>query len=333
MNIPIYPLRFRPIYKERPWGGEKLRTVLGKESPPHLKIGESWEISDRGADATTVAAGPYAGEPLHRLMEKMGKLLLGDHVLSRHPKRFPLLYKILDVEALLSLQVHPPDDYPRLGPGEEGKSEFWYVLAASPGTSVFCGLKEGVDKRTFKRLLEERRVEKILGEYPIAPGDGIFIPAGRLHTAGPSALILEIQTNSDTTYRVWDWGRTGPDGLPRPLHLERSLEVIDWRDCASPLVESAGEKAGENETALLLISDHFSVERIRARRSVGDLCDGSRFQVLAGVEGEGEIVSARGGSVPVRIRRGDFILLPAYLGSYTLRTEKGMVFLKSYVTK
>jgi len=332
MTIPIYPLSFTPIFKERPWGGEKLRTELGKDFPPHLKIGESWEISDRGPDATAVADGPYATLPLHRLMEKMGKLLLGDRVLSRHPRRFPLLYKILDVESLLSLQVHPPDDYPGLQPGEEGKSEFWYVLSATPGACVCCGLKPGADKRTFKRLLQERRTEKLLGEYAIKPGDGISIPAGRLHTAGPSSLILEIQTNSDTTYRVWDWGRTGPDGKPRDLHLEQALEVIDWKDSASPLVEPAREKAGDNETDLLLISDQFTIERVSVKKNYQDLCDGGRFQVLSAVEGEGEIVPARAGALPVRIRRGDFILLPAYLGAYTVRSEKGVVFLKSYVT-
>jgi mannose-6-phosphate isomerase len=332
MTTPLYPLRFTPIFKERPWGGDKIRTVLGKEAPAHLKIGESWEISDRGSDATAVADGPCAGIALHRLMETMGKLLLGDRVLSRHPKRFPLLYKILDVEALLSLQVHPPDGYPNLRPGEEGKSEFWYVLSASPGASVFCGLKAGADKRTFKRLLNERRVEKLLGEYAIAPGAGISIPAGRLHTAGPSSLILEIQTNSDTTYRVWDWGRTGADGKPRELHLEQALEVIDWKDGASPLVEPAREKTGENEIALLLITEHFTVERVAVKKRYDDLCDGSRFQVLSAVEGEGEIVPERAGSGPVRIRRGDFILLPAYLGAYTLRTDQGVTVLKSYIT-
>lgn len=332
MTIPIYPLRFTPIFKERPWGGDKIRTVLGKEAPAHLKIGESWEISDRGADATAVADGPYAGLPLHLLMERMGNLLLGDRVLARHPKRFPLLYKILDVEALLSLQVHPPDDYPNLKPGEEGKSEFWYVLSASPGACVFCGLKGGADKRTFKRLLQERRVEKLLGEYAIAPGEGISIPAGRLHTAGPSSLILEIQTNSDTTYRVWDWGRKGPDGKPRDLHLEQALEVIDWKDSASPLVEPARERTGDNETDLLLISDHFTVERVGVKKRYDDLCDGARFQVLSAVEGAGELAAERAGPQSVRIRRGDFVLLPAYLGAYTVRSEKGVVLLKSYVT-
>jgi len=332
MNIPIYPLRFKPIYKERPWGGNKLREILGKEAPPHLRIGESWEISDRGADATVVAEGHYAGLTLHGLMEAMGNRLLGDRVISRHPKRFPLLYKILDVEALLSLQVHPPDDYPNLQPGEEGKSEFWYVLAASPGASVICGLKEGADKRTFKRLLQEHRVEKLLTEYAIATGDGIFIPAGRIHTASPSCLIAEIQTNSDTTYRVWDWGRVGADGKPRQLHLEQALEVIDWKDRAPPRVEPDREQTGENEIALLLISEQFTVERIRVKARYEDVCDGRRFEVLTGVEGEGEIAAARAGGVSIRIRKGDFILLPAYLGDYTIRTDKGITVLKSYVT-
>ena len=330
--LNLYPLKFKPLYLPKPWGGQKLKLELGRDIPPHSRIGESWEISDRGGDSTSVINGKYAGMTLHSLIKNLGPRLLGDSPAAHPQPRFPLLYKILDVEALLSLQVHPPDGYSGLSPGEGGKTEFWYVLSAGPKAKVVSGLKEGMDRVKFERLLKTNHPEKAVREISIRQGDGIFIPAGRVHTISPSCLILEIQQNSNTTYRISDWGRMGLNGRPRSLHLKSALEVINFEDASSALVQPLSEKEGSNTISFLLICPYFTVELLDLQENYSDACRGDHFQVLSCVEGRGTI--DLGGPSPDQwsLRKGDFYLLPAYLGPYRLIPEETMTVLKSYVS-
>ncbi len=329
MTVSLYPLKFHPRFKVKPWGGRKLETLLGKPIPPHEKIGESWEIADRGKDSTPVANGEYAGQTLHSLIKVLGNRLLGDGVAAGRYRRFPLLYKILDVDALISLQVHPPDGYARQHEGDLGKVEMWYVLQADPGTSIIAGLREGVDCKRFEELLGQKHVEKAVRQVEVKAGDAVFIPPGRLHSISPSCLMVEIQENSDVTYRVYDWGRMGVDGRPRPLHLKQAMDVVNFDDRESPLIQPLKEKSGENEVQLLADCPAFTVELLRLKEDYRDSCRGRSFQVLIGLEGEGTIET---GGHRTSLSPGEFVLLPAYLGPYTITPRDNLKILKSYVS-
>jgi len=332
MNHPLYPLSFQPLFQVKPWGGNKLARLLGKPADPHLKVGESWEISDRGKDSTPVAGGPYRGKTLHELISLLENRLLGDLVWARRPARFPLLYKILDVEAVLSVQVHPGEEYAREHAGEGGKPEMWYVLQADRGAGVVCGLKTGVTRRRFREAVRNGHVEKTLCEYPACSGESYFIAPGQVHTIIPSCLIIEIQANSDVTYRIYDWGRTGADGSPRELHVEHALKVIDFGQGQSPLIEPVGETRGKNRESLLASCPEFTVEKLELAEPYADACRGRRFQVLTALEGRGKIEAVSRPGEAWDLRAGDFCLLPAYLGEYRVLPAGRLSYLKSYPT-
>src|SRR4051794_32709991 len=198
----LYPLTFHPIFKERVWGGRKLETLFGKRLPPARPIGESWEISDRPGDSSVIANGPFAGKDLHWLMENHGEELLGkaDAVKGR----FPLLIKILDAQDALSLQVHPPE-HKALELMGEPKTEMWYIADAAPNAELFVGLKRGVTRHEFENKLRSGSVAECFHRVGVAKDDAMFLPSGRVHALGAGLVIFEIQQNSDTTYRVFDW--------------------------------------------------------------------------------------------------------------------------------
>lgn len=230
-------LRFQPIYQERVWGGRLLENSLGRLLPAGRPIGESWEIVDRGPIQSVVRGGAFDGQTLRTLVERHGPALMGP---SWDPARpFPILVKWLDCRERLSLQVHPP-----VGEGgSEPKSECWLVAETAPGAHLFAGFKPGVTRAAFEAALRDGTVEKCLHRFPVAAGDSLYVPSGRLHAIDAGNLILEIQENSDTTYRVYDWGRKGLDGKPRPLHVEESLRSIIWDDHEPAPVRAAPTSA------------------------------------------------------------------------------------------
>jgi len=220
----LYPLTFRPIFKERIWGGRALEQLYGKSLPPKVPIGESWEISDRPGDASVIANGPLAGKDLRWLMENHERELLGDAKSANG--RFPLLIKILDAQEKLSLQVHPPARKAAELKGEP-KTEAWYIADAAPGAELYVGLKRGVTREEFERKIQSGEVAECFHRVPVRAGDTMFLPSGRVHAIGAGLVIFEIQQNSDTTYRVFDWNRVGTDGKPRTCTLpNRSPALI-----------------------------------------------------------------------------------------------------------
>lgn len=221
------PLVFRPLYQERVWGGRRLESVFGRQLPPGRPIGESWELVDRPEAQSVVDGGPLAGATLHDLWTRHRDAVFGPH--APDAARFPLLAKILDARETLSVQVHPPARVAeRLG--AEPKTEMWYVLEAEEDAAVYAGFRAGVTRGAFERALGDGSVEGLLHRIPVAAGDAITIPSGRCHAIGAGCLIAEIQQNSDSTYRVYDWNRVGLDGRPRELHLCESMESIDFND-------------------------------------------------------------------------------------------------------
>jgi mannose-6-phosphate isomerase len=311
-----YPIRFKEIYKEVVWGGSRLKTLLGKAIPGD-KTGESWEISDHGADTSVVAEGAYAGETLRTLREKYPVEILGTALASKYKDCFPLLLKFIDTDDTLSVQVHPDDAYACAHEhGACGKTEAWYIIHAEPGARLIKGLKAGTRKQDFKRLLAEGRVEECLNSFEAVPGDVIPIAAGTLHAIGKGILLAEIQQTSDLTYRVHDWGRMGLDGKPRQMHLEKALDVIHFGvadDC--PKVPSR-PKVGMQRMAecCQLALDVLTLE--------GGFYEsapcGERFEVLCAVEGRGSIVWQDGG---LEFKAGTSFLVPAAIGSYSIKSN------------
>jgi len=227
--IHVTPILFEPLPMERVWGGRRLETLLGKRLPHGAVIGELWEMVDREDAQSVVHEGPLRGKTLHELWTGHRESVFGRKHLGNRSPRFPLLAKLLDARDRLSVQVHPPAS--RSGElGGESKTECWYFLHAPEGSSVYAGLKKGVMREDFERAMREGTVEETLHRIPARTGGSIFIPSGRLHAIGEGLLIVEIQENSDTTYRVFDWNRTGLDGKPRELHPSHSLASVDFGD-------------------------------------------------------------------------------------------------------
>ncbi|MFN0127201.1 MAG: type I phosphomannose isomerase catalytic subunit [Verrucomicrobiales bacterium] len=229
------PLTFQPVYMERPWGGRSLQRLYARPlPPPPARIGESWEIVDRDDCQSVVAEGALTGVTLHTVWRDYRREIFGEAALAHPSPRFPLLLKILDAAETLSIQVHPPAEMAvRLG--GEPKTEMWYVAEAAPDSALFVGVRPGVDRERFRAALADGTVADLVPRLPVRAGDSIFIPSGRLHAIGAGLVIFEIQQNSDTTYRVFDWNRTGLDGRPRALHIEESLACIDFDDTSPTL--------------------------------------------------------------------------------------------------
>ncbi len=328
----IYPLTFIPVFRDYIWGGRHLGTLFGRELPPGI-VAESWDISGHPSSPTKVASGHWEGRTLNEVLEELGTDLVGtrfSEMLTRG--KFPLLVKLLDANASLSVQVHPDDPYARAHEdGELGKSEMWYVLHAEPDAELVYGLAVGVTPESFREAIENSTLEEQLHRVPIAAGDCVHISPGTVHSLLAGAVVAEIQQNSDTTYRVYDWGRVGEDGEPRPLHVEKALDVIDWQ-CVEPKKvepEPIAEEEGM-EHSLLVRDPKFVVERLVLESGAGfsGRCDGTTFEIWGCLEGAGHVGWA-GQALPVEAVR--FVLLPAALGEYVIRAEESGLFLRVYM--
>ena len=318
----LYPLTFRPIFKERVWGGRSLARLYGKPLPTGVPIGESWEISDRPGDASVITHGPLAGKDLHWLVENHRADLLGNARLESG--RFPLLIKLLDAREKLSLQVHPPAAKAAELRGDP-KTEMWFIAEAAPGAELYVGLKHGVTRAGFERRIRDGSVAECFHRVPVRAGDAMLLPSGRVHAIGSGLVIFEIQQNSDTTYRVFDWNRIGLDGQPRELHVAQSLASIDFDDF-EPAQAGGEETSGINCLVRKLVSDPlFNVDLFRAQSDGVIPLPASRMQIIGVVAGE---VRVSGSFAPV-LCAGDFCLLPACLPQVELIATPDAQFLRT----
>ncbi|HEU5397581.1 MAG TPA: type I phosphomannose isomerase catalytic subunit, partial [Verrucomicrobiae bacterium] len=275
----LYPFTFHPIFKERIWGGRELEKIYGKKLPPNQSIGESWEISDRPGDESVVANGPFAGKSLRRLMEQFPREILGDARPAAN-QHFPLLCKILDAREKLSLQVHPPAARAAELKGEP-KTEMWFIADAAPGAELFVGLKRGVSRAEFEKKISDGTVADCFHRVPVRAGDTMFLPSGRVHAIGAGLVIFEIQQNSDTTYRVFDWNRVGLDGKPRELHVGQSLASIDFNDFEPGLVSQPFARDGRILKRVLVQDPLFHVEQWKLDAGGGTPLTARTLQILA----------------------------------------------------
>lgn len=311
MSIKPYPLQFKAEMKERIWGGRALED-FGLALPPGA-IGEGWMISDHPNGITRVMNGPLQGLGLDQVREKYGKEWFGTHGSAASNGRFPLLIKLLDCNDNLSVQVHPTDDYIGLPQGESGKTEMWYILSAKPDAKIIYGLKENMDAKAMSRAMEEGLVMDTLHEVSVKAGDAFYIPAGTVHALCSGVVVAEIQQNSDTTYRLYDYNRPGLDGKLRELHVEESLRVIAYDNAGASRMNTMNMEPGEWLT--IASSPYFLVEKGLIEDSEAAATSPDSFVILVIAEGEGRLSWEEGEQ---SVRAGECFLLPATLGRYEL---------------
>ena len=302
LSMDVYPFRFEPIYLEKIWGGRNLERLFGRRLPDGQKIGESWELADLEEGVSVVANGPLAGTTLTELTRQLGSDLLGGAA-ALDSGRFPLLLKLLDANDTLSLQVHPDADaVAQIGPPAALKTECWYVLD-SRGGYIYKGVKAGVDADRFRQAIETDTCEDVCVRFDVAAGDFHYLPAGTVHALGKGVVVAEVQTPSDTTYRVTDWGRG------REIHIERSMQCIHFE----PPDDAVPGQAGD----CLLATDDFTVHR---RATPAGECGfaGGRCTAWMVLSGGGGISSGSGGAEPVAFAAGDTVLLPAAMRDVTV---------------
>jgi mannose-6-phosphate isomerase len=293
-------LRFIPLYQERVWGGRSFSSALGRTLPSEKLIGESWELVDRPEAQSVVSGGAWGSLTLRALLERHGAEVMGPAYPKDKP--FPVLVKWLDCRERLSLQVHPPAAI-AAGLGGEPKTENWYIAETSPGANLIVGLKKGVTRASFEKALSEGTLEQCVHRFPVAPGDSIFVESGRIHAIDAGNLILEIQQNSDTTYRVYDWGRVGLDGKPRTLHVSQSLKSIQWDDFEPTPTRGAPTSGVLAECA------HFQIRRLVLDRGEKlEFAGREQPRILSLVTGS--LLQQGPGRGSEILSRGDNVLLP-----------------------
>lgn len=308
----LQPLVFEPLLMERVWGGRRLETLLHKRLPSGTRFGESWEIVDRPDAQSVVHDGPLQGRTLHELWTEFREPVFGTGL--PESGRFPLLFKLLDAQERLSVQVHPPASV-AAQLGGEPKTEMWYLIDALLESDLYTGLKSGVTRENFVAALNEGRVADLIHNIPVHRGDAFFIPSGRIHAIGAGNLIFEVQQNSDTTYRVFDWNRLGLDGKPRELHVAESLQSINFNDPEPGVVEPRGES--------VVACAYFAVEKwtLDGPRNASE----PGFAVFTVVAGRLECAGRE-------FAMGDFFLLPATLADRELKPlEDGTILLRTTI--
>lgn len=317
----LYPLTFQPIFKERIWGGRNLERLYRKLLPPKVPIGESWEITDRPEGVSVIANGPLAGKDLRWLMENHRANLLGK---ASSAQRFPLLVKILDCQETLSVQVHPPAKVAAELRGEP-KTEIWYIADATPDAALYVGLKNGVTRVDFETRIPNGTVADALHRIKVQAGDVMFLPSGRVHAIGGGNVIFEIQQNSDTTYRVFDWNRVGLDGKPRELHVRESLASIDFNDHEPRLIGSKYSRNPKFAVRYLVHDPLFYIDACKVKRGERFYLSAKTLQILALIKGRLRVTY---GEHEVRLEPGGFVVLPASLGRVTVNAETQIEFLQ-----
>ena len=325
----LYPLEFEPIIKTLLWGGRRLGTVLHKPIGEGDRYAESWELSDHGEDVSQVKSGSLAGQTLRSLIHSRGAELLGKNFTKN--SQFPLLVKFLDANQVLSVQVHPNDELGQKLAGDNGKTETWVIIHTEPGSKIYAGLKTGVTREQFAAGMASGDVEPLLHAFEAKPGDCVMIPAGTVHAIGAGIVLAEIQQMSDATFRVFDWGRVGPDGLPRKLHPAESLESTNFEAGPVDPLAVVPEPIEGGVREPLSRCDFFRVDRFRLQSGKSaTIGRPDRFTIVIGLEGTA-LIRYEGETFTLGL--GQTMLLPAAIGpvEVTGGAATGAVFLTCVV--
>ncbi len=324
--IPLYPLKFKPIAKEKIWGGQKLGSILKKEISHLENCGETWEISGVEGNISVVDQGPLVGETLPELISTYGDRLVGATVKEKYGLNFPLLVKFIDADQDLSIQVHPDDHLARSRGELNGKTEMWYIFQADEGSELICGFNRPVQAVEYLERLHQGSLMEILNREKVEPGDAFFIPAGRVHTIGRGLLLAEIQQTSDLTYRIYDFDRVDKQGQKRELHTEQALEAIDftfypeYKTEYDPLI---------NREALLADCEYFTVNRLYFNQQTSrDYTSIDSFVIYVCTAGQLEI---HWDHQFITVGKGEAILLPAVIKSLLLIPKDEFTLLEAFV--
>ena len=322
--MPLYPLRFEPTYQYRLWGGRRLSNLLSIPLPGDGPIGEAWLLSDRDDHQSQVANGPLKGQTIGELIELFRDLLMGRSA-SRF-RRFPLLLKFLDAREMLSVQVHPSDAHPDLIPaGETGKTEAWVVIEAGNGSRIYAGLKPGTTAGDLRHSLTTGAIADHLVSIVPKPGDGVFIPAGTVHTLGGGVVVFEVQQNSDVTFRLYDWGHVdAKTGQPRPLQVDHAFASIDFANCNGGLVTPVVVTTTPVERERLFDCEHFQLWRVRGE-SPFNVGAAEMPRVLVCIEGSGWL---EGDGTAYGVEKGEVWLLPAVVGRCEFHPNNAVTLLE-----
>lgn len=300
--IALYPLKLEPSMHVKVWGGSRLKTHLNKPQPTDAPYGEAWELHD----TSIVANGSLAGKSLRELTTACGAALIGSGTDPRDG--FPLLAKFIDADQWLSIQVHPNDEQALDLEGEpRGKTEAWIIVHAEEGSRLVIGVQPGSSREDVAAAISENRLENHMRYAGVREGDVLYIPANTVHALGPGLLIYEIQQSSDTTYRLYDWGRLGLDGKPRELHIDKGLGVANF-DHAPDI--------GRPESELIVDGEHFMTWRHELKNDSRNLETGGVFQALTCLEGE--IRAAAADHAPIALSKGETGLIPACIEGFAL---------------
>jgi mannose-6-phosphate isomerase len=323
----LYPLKFKTIFKDKIWGGQKIRQVLGKDFSPLPNCGETWEISGVEGNVSVVKEGPLEGNSLTELIQTYKEDLLGKKVYERFGNEFPLLVKFIDANEDLSIQVHPDDELAKRRHNSFGKTEMWYIIQADKGSKLVSGFQKPVNKEVYLEHLQSHKLYDILNQEEVQDGDVFFIPAGRVHTIGKGLLLAEIQQTSDITYRIYDFDRVDSQGNKRELHTELALDAIDYKKY-DQYKTAYQDKA--NQPVNLVTCPYFTTNKLTFNQSLKrDYWSLDSFVVHVCVEGSYEI---RVNDKAYKAKKGDALLLPAVISNVELVTDHSAQVLESFVS-
>lgn len=322
----LYPLKFRTIFKDKIWGGEKIKTFLGKDFSPLPNCGETWEISGVKSDVSIVSEGALSGQSLAAILEQFKEELVGETVYNRFGNEFPLLIKFIDANDDLSIQVHPNDELAKERHNSFGKTEMWYVIQADRGSRLITGFNQKVDEQIYLDKLSSGQLTDILNSEQVETGDIYFLPAGRVHTIGKGLLIAEIQQTSDITYRIYDFDRVDDKGNSRELHTEQALAALDYE--VYPEYKTPYPKT-KNEAVNAVSCEYFTTNVLDFTGStVRDYSAFDTFAIHVCVAGSYTLITP-GSQTDVKM--GDCVLIPAAIKNVRLETSAGFKILESYI--
>lgn len=329
MEKQLYPLKFSPVLKDKIWGGNKIKSLLGIDFAPLPNCGEAWVLSGVDGNQTGIVNGFLAGNDLNELVEVYMGDLVGDKVYERFGDEFPILVKFIDAADYLSIQVHPDDELAAKRNIGYGKSEMWYIIDADPGAELISGFSEKVDQQTYLKHLNDKSLKQILNAEKVTAGDVFYMPAGRVHALGPGIFLAEIQQTSDTTYRIYDWDRVDSEGKSRELHIEEALDAIDFNvydDYKSQY------QPKQNGTATLVNSPFFTTSLIQLDQALAkDYSELDSFVIYVCVGGSVTIVHDGETEPQVTISQGEAILLPASIDRVDIIPSSDSKLLEVYI--
>lgn len=323
----LYPLKFKPIFKDKIWGGQKIKTVLNMDYSPLPNCGEVWVLSGVEGDESTIQNGFLEGNELNEIVEVYMGDLVGERVFQKFGSQFPILIKFIDANDWLSIQVHPDDELAWKRHNSQGKSEMWYILDAEKDAQLISGFSEEVNKYDYQKHLENHTLKEILNFEKVSKGDVYYMPAGRIHALGPGVLLAEIQQTSDITYRIYDWDRIDEKGMQRELHTELALDAIDFRVQKDYKTHYEPVK---NETTKVVESPHFLTSFISLTKAIRkDFSEIDSFVIYICVKGSAILKNDEGEIYP--FGKGEVILVPAFIDSLEIHPTQVCDLLEVYI--